>query len=291
MKKYLILIVAPLLLWTCRPTAVETKQTAGDSLNIACQNLSSQLKDKDTVINYLLASFNQIQNNLNKIKSKEKTLTVKLQDPEFRKSPKNQIIDDIESIYDLLNKNRRMFAAMDKKLKESAVKLSGYENFIFYLNSQLTEKETEITSLKHQLSSLQMKLDYLNIIAESDRKESDLKTDQLNTAWCAIGTLSELKKNGLVIEKGGVLGIGKIKELNPDLKKELLSVVDKNEVQEISIAAKKVKLISPHPSGSYKMEDTRLSIKKLHITKPSEFWSASSYLIIEVSSETPEKPE
>src|ERR1019366_7207809 len=173
------------------------------------------------------------------------------------------------------------------KVKEVSSKNSELEKFIINLTIQVTEQETEIASLKNKLNTLKTELDLLNISSTNVQAESDHKTVRLNKAYFAIGTLDGLKKEGLIIEKGGVIGIGKIPEPNPNISKNVFSVIDIYETTEVAIAANKVKLITLHPADSYKLEDTKLGIKKLVITNPQEFWSMSKYLIIQVSNDKP----
>jgi hypothetical protein len=289
MKKHLIFCGLSIL-FACNSGEKKTEINP-NSVN---QNADNQLKDKEKIIDDYIKSFNEIQDNLNTIKLKEKSVTLHSQSVELQKSNKDQIISDIQYIYDLLNKNRQALISINKKFKEETSKVkevssknSELEKFIINLTIQVTEQETEIASLKNKLNTLKTELDLLNISSTNVQAESDHKTVRLNKAYFAIGTLDGLKKEGLIIEKGGVIGIGKIPEPNPNISKNVFSVIDIYETTEVAIAANKVKLITLHPADSYKLEDTKLGIKKLVITNPQEFWSMSKYLIIQVSNDKP----
>ena len=59
--------------------------------------------------------------------------------------------------------------------------------------------------------------------------------------------------------------------------------IDIRKVTEIPLFAKKAKLKTNHPDGTYefvKDEDGNLTFK---ITNPKEFWSISKFLVIEVN--------
>lgn len=251
------------------------------------QNIDNQLKEKDEIITSYIKAFNEIQDNLNEIKLKEKVITIHSQNIELQQSNKKQIISDIKFIYDLLNKNRQSLGSMTEKIKEETLKNNELQKLNRNLTKQIIEQENEIDSLKHKLNVLKTELDFLNISFVSEKKESIHKTNLLNRVYFAIGTFDGLKKEGLIMEKGGVIGIGKITELDPNMDKKLFSPMDINDTKEISIAANEVKLITLHPSDSYKLEDTKLSVKKLVILNPKEFWSVSKYLILLVSSDKP----
>lgn len=279
MKKYLVIITLSFL-FSCKGKK-EKENVASDSVN---QCLSNQVKEKEETIDGYIKSFNEIQDNLNQIKIKEKVVAVSSQSIELQKSNKEQIISDIQFIYDLLNKNRQALTAMANKFNETTAKSKALQHLISNLTIQVSDQETEITNLKKTINTLKTELDLLNISATKDAREAYLQT---HFVYCAIGTFDELKSQRLITEKGGVIGIGKVTEMDPNFNKDIFSVINMYQTTEISIAANEVKLISPHPDGSYKMEDTKLKIKKLVILNPQDFWSVSKYLIIMVSADKP----
>jgi hypothetical protein len=255
--------------------------------NSSTQTTDHQLKEKDEIITSYIKAFNEIQDNLNEIKSKEKVITIHSQNIEWQQSNKKQIISDIKFIYDLLNKNRQSLGSMTEKIKEETSKNNELQKLNRNLTKQIIEQENEIDSLKNKLNVLKTELDLLNISSVNEHKESIHKTNLLNRVYFAIGTFDGLKKEGLITEKGGIVGIGKVTELDPNMDKNLFSLMDINDTKEISIAANEVKLITLHPLDSYKLEDSKLSVKKLVILNPKEFWSVSKYLILLVSSDKP----
>ena len=63
--------------------------------------------------------------------------------------------------------------------------------------------------------------------------------------------------------------------------KEYFTKVDITEMKELPLSAKKAKIITTHPAGSYKLEGEN-KVDKLVILNPDEFWSVSKYLVIVV---------
>ena len=51
---------------------------------------------------------------------------------------------------------------------------------------------------------------------------------------------------------------------------------------EIALNAEKAKLITTHPTGSYKIEGAEGKADKLIITDADAFWSSSKYLVVVV---------
>jgi hypothetical protein len=246
---------------------------------------SNQLKEKDEIINNYLKAFNEIQDNLNKIKEKEKVITVFSKSAELQKSNKDLIIGDIQFIYDLLNKNRKMLIEMNRKFNHVTTKNNELEKLNANLITKISEQELDIKSLKEKLNSLQSEMELLNLTNLSGQIALFYSAKKLNRVYFAIGTFEGLKKEGLVVEKGGVVGLGKITQLNPNVDQDLFSILDMDDLNEISIAANEVELITLHPKSSYKIEDTKLKVKRLVILNPEEFWSVSKYLIVLVSAD------
>src|ERR1700739_2537566 len=117
-----------------------------DSLSHDNSNLKGELSEKEAALQDFVNGFNDIQANLDEIKAKEKIVTNASQGGDV-KSKEEQIKQDIQSIYDLMAKNKSRIASLSKKLKASNTKIDGLEKMIAGLESQLNDKETQITDL------------------------------------------------------------------------------------------------------------------------------------------------
>jgi hypothetical protein len=285
MKKYLIVLMLPAL-FSCGTG--EKKQTAlADSLSRVNMSIKNELTDKenlladkDAAMSEFVKSFNEIQGNLNEIKEKEKIISISSEGKELKKTNKDQIISDIQTIYDLLNKNKQRVASLSKKLKNSNLKIEEVELAVTNLTNQLTDKEIEITGLKNKLETLNVDFATLKIKYEEEHQESNLKTQKLNTAYYVIGSKKDLTEKGLITKKGGFIGIGRVAESSAVTDGNYFTKIDITQTTEIPIHGDKVKLISIHPAGSYKMVEGSASIDKIEILDPEKFWSVSKYLII-----------
>ena len=117
----------------------EERNPVVDSLTNVTNDLSGKVTEKEQAINEMLGHFNEIQDNLDVIKEKEKILSVSSKDSELAKSQKDKIVEDIQAIYDLMVKNKQKLASMNKKLKNANVKISEMETLITRLTAQLDE--------------------------------------------------------------------------------------------------------------------------------------------------------
>ena len=106
--------------------------------------------------------------------------------------------------------------------------------------------------------------------------------DELNTAYYCYGSAKELKEQGVISKKGGFIGIGKTAKLSDNFNKEYFTKVDVSIINHIDIISKKVKVVTNHPSESYKIEGENGSVEKLVILDSDAFWSASKYLVMVV---------
>jgi hypothetical protein len=278
MKTNLILLALPFL-FACNG-GKKTTETVSNTIE---QNTNDQLKEKQELIKNYIQAFSEIQDNLNQIKQKEKAIAMNSRSIEFQKSNKNQILQDIQFISNLLDKNKATLTSMNLKFKEVTSKNNEMEKLNSHLIEQVADKEREITFLRNKLNPLNPEPESVTVSATKPEENTTL----LNRVYFAIGTHNALKNEGLINEKGGVAGIGKKTEINPNMAKGMFNILDMEETKEISIAANEVKLITVHPADSYKLENADLKIKKLIILDPKEFWSISKYLIIQVSSEKP----
>lgn len=279
MKKYFLLLALPFL-FACDNDKVNVTDGTGttDSLNAENELLKQQLSEKDSAVNSFMQAFNEIESNLAVIKEKEKIISdTKGTD---LKNKEEQIVADIQEIYDLMNKNKEKLASMSGKLKKANLKIEEFQKIIERLNQQLTEKDAEITSLKEQLEKLNIEMTELNLNYTAKEEESNQKTSKLNTAYYAFGTSKELKTQGVVTKEGGFIGIGKTEQLMKDFNKNYFTKIDITETTSIPLAAKKARLVTTHPSGSYKFEGPQGKVEKLTITNPEDFWSTSKYLVI-----------
>jgi hypothetical protein len=285
MKKYLILLGIPAFI-AC--TGESKKQAAvADSLRSANTNIKNELMDKESLLNSkeaalaeFVSSFNEIQKNLKEIKEKENIISSSTKDKELRKSNKDQIIADIQIIYDLLDKNQAKVASLNKKIKDSNLKVDELEMAITNLNNQSAAKEVEISDLKTRLEKLNVDFANLKVRYTVEQQASSLKTKQLNTAFYVVGTKKDLLKKGLIDKEGGFIGIGRVLEISETLDDNYFTKVDISETKEITIHGDRVKLVSTHPAGSYKLVEGTGSIDKIMILDAAEFWKASKYLVI-----------
>ena len=290
MKRAIIALVVLFALAGCNShkKELEKLKAKNDSLMQV-----TQLKE-ESLYEYI-TSFNEIQRNLDSIKAMENIINIRTAGGELKNSAKDQINEDIKTIYELLVKNKKLVASLQKKLNSSDVRMAELEKMVTYLNTQVEEKDAQINALKNELGNMNIKVENLSsqvaVLEEVTRQkeeeiqkhkdEIESKTTLLNTAYYAIGTRKELTENNIINKEGGFLGIGSTKTLKGDFNKDYFTKVDITRLEYIPLGAKKARLITKHPASAYRISGVKRA-DTLFITNSSEFWAAGKYLVIEV---------
>lgn len=278
---FLAVALVSLLGWmgtACKQNTEKEGNPEADSLKTVTGELTTQLNEKEAALQEFIASFNEIQENLNAIKEKEKIVLNASETGDVKKK-EDQIKEDIQAIYDLMSKNKNRINSLSKKLKDANTKIEGMEQMMANLQATIDQKDVEISDLKTRIEGLNIELSNLNTNYKVVEAESAEKTEIINTAFYAIGTSKELIEKKVISKEGGFIGIGKSTKMQSDFNKDYFTKINAEQTTSINIGAKKAKLLSTHPSGSYKMVGEK-PIQKIEITNTKEFWSVSKYLVI-----------
>jgi DNA repair exonuclease SbcCD ATPase subunit len=274
----LLLTIGSLSITSCGGDKEKEVNPLADSLQSVNGELSGKLSEKELALQEFITNFNEIQENLNAIKEKEKIVSSNSSQGDA-KSKEDQIKEDIQAIYDLMSKNKNRIGSLTQKLKNSNLKLEGLEKMIENLQNSINLKDEEIADLKTRMEGLNIELSNLTTNYQEVETENQVKTNEINTAYYAIGTSKELKEKNVISKEGGFIGIGKTTKVKSDFNKEYFTKVNIEQTASINIGARKAKIITTHPSSSYKIIGEK-PVEKIEITNAKEFWSASKYLVI-----------
>ena len=247
----------------------------------------TQTMQKDEAINEFVRSINDIQGTLDTIKMKENVINLSTErGGELKQTAKDQIKTDIQTIYSMMLKDKDQLAKLSKKLKAANMKVDELQKLVSRLEKDMATKSAELEDMRSKLAKMNikfeaatLKIDTLSRTVNDQGQKINNQTqtiaaqeEALNTAYYVIGTSKDLKKNG-VIKKGDILS---------DFNKELFTKIDIRKTTEISILSKKAKILSSHPSTSYKFTGDKKVIQSLQILDYKAFWSNSKYLVIVV---------
>lgn len=257
-------------------------------------NLTENIQDRDSVINDFVSTFNEIDENLTFIHQRRNQLTLEASQ-EMNSNRKSEILDDIRLMDSMLVASSKHIEDLEKRLKDSGVRMRSFENRIASLNQTITQNTTEMEELRKVVEEKDYQIAELSTRIDQYQTELDVKNEelyikemdiletnrQMNTAYYALGSYKELKEQGIVDRTGGLLGLGSTKTIQQNLRNEYFTPLDIREIKTIPIASKTAKIITEHPDDSYElvMEDGLISA--LVIENPDEFWRISKYAVIE----------
>jgi len=273
------------MIFSCNTDELESKIAELEAEKIETAN---QINGKEEMISDFIGSLNEIEGNLAIIKERENIITAKFDkgNMEIDNNMKDEIMGDIDLINDLLLDNRDKMATLNSKLikseQESDLKIQELQTMMEGLAVRMQQKDGEIAELHTQLAEANKQLMVLFQEYNNRLEEMGDQEDELNTAYYCYGSAKELKEQGVISKKGGFIGIGKTAKLSDNFNKEYFTKVDVSIINHIDIISKKVKVVTNHPSESYKIEGENGSVEKLVILDSDAFWSASKYLVMVV---------
>lgn len=243
--------------------------------------MQAELARRDSTINFFIESMNQIEGTLEEIRAKQTEATQQSKDLEMQKTQPERIVEQITSLNQLIEKNKKTISNLQSKLKKANIKISEFEQLVERLTRQIDEKDKEISQLKGELENRNYTLK--NLFEEYNQRVEDLgnQAKVMATAFYAFGSKKELMENGVITREGGFIGLGKESKLSDQMNKKYFTQIDIFEVMEITLSSKKAKLLTTHPKGSYRIEGSNRA-EKLVIQNPEDFWSVSKYLVVEV---------
>jgi len=280
MKKLLLCtFIFTLAFASCDPNS-KTRQAAGMAQNDSLQKI---ITEKDTEINDMMGTLNEIQEGFREINEAENRVTV-VKDGEGTNKTQ-QIKENILFIANTMKHNRELVEKLRQQLRTSNVQGEQFKTTIENLMKQLDEKEQQLQQLRVELDAKDIHISELNetinnlntnvgqLTTESKQKSETISNQdkQLNTAWFVFGTKSELKEQH-IIEGGRVL--------QSNFNNNYFTKIDIRVNKEIKLYSKSAKIMTIHPSSSYTLTRDTNNQYVLRITNPQLFWSTSKYLVI-----------
>lgn len=281
MKKVLFFAACFMALVACN----NEKAGSNQSQVSQADSLQKIIEQKDNEINDMMGVLNDIEEGFRLINEAENRVSVAKDGEGANK--KQLIRENIQFIQQRLAQNRELIEKLRKQLNGSSVKGEEMKRTIDNLVKQLEDKDHQLKDLRAQLEAkdihieeLDMTINSLNKDVSSLKGESEQKSQtinaqdkQLNTAWYVFGTKKELKEQQILVN-------GKV--LQGNFNKSYFTKIDIRNFKELKLYSKSAKLLTMHPSSSYKLERDSKDQYVLRITNPQIFWSTSKYLVVQV---------
>jgi hypothetical protein len=182
---------------------------------------------------------------------------------------------------------------LEARLQASDVKMAGLEKLVENLRASVVEKEQTIVQLTTRVEELQTQVAGLTtkvkegeqlieaqaVTIETQTTTMEDRRRELATVYYTIGNKKELKESGLVIAKGGVLGIGRTLKLSGVFAAADFAALDTDKQTVLHIAAEKARLLSDQPVTSYAFVPVGKELD-LHILDAQAFRAVKHVVIL-----------
>ena len=284
MKKLAVLFVCAAMLASC-------DGFKGGSKDLKAENdsLLMELNQRNAELDDMMGTFNEVQEGFRKINAAESRVDLQRGTiTENSASAKQQIASDIEFISKQMEENKAQIAKLQAQLKNSSYNSAQMKKAVAALTAELKAKQQRIEELQTELAYKNIRNQELDaavselsaaketLVAENEAKAKTVaeQDKSLNAAWFVFGTKSELKAQK-ILQSGDVLK-------SADFNKDYFTQIDIRTTKEIKLYSKRAELLTTHPAGSYELVKDDKGQLTLKITNPTEFWSISRYLVIQV---------
>mgnify|MGYP001272674907 FL=1 len=261
---------------------IDSLQSVLSSKDQAINSLEFQKLNDDSIVNLYALYIQKIKDNINEINKQELIINNKKNNPDFIEKDTTDIIKSIKILSKKLQENESMILALNNAVKLEKDKNSQFASRVTDLREEIAQSNREVYYLKEELNSMNASFEAIfkkyNL---QNKKISDLN-QKLNEVAYVIGSKSELLDNGVLTKSGGLIGIGNTRKLNSDLNTDYFTYVSKYKFQNIPLGYKTVRLMTAHPTSSYRLSTSNEITDSLIIINQDDFWRNSKFLVVEV---------
>jgi hypothetical protein len=197
-----------------------------------------------------------------------------------------QALDAIAVINKTIGRTKAKIRDLEGRLHKSGVRAAGLQKMIASLKISVTEKEALVAMLTGRADSLQIQVASLEgAVSQSQEtiRAKDMaleeRRSELATIYLLMGTKKELSTQGVIVSKGGFLGLGKTVQLTGNYDETLFSRLDTDQERLVRTPSPKARVLSAQPASSYelKVEGEQM---ELHILDPKQFRKVKHLVIL-----------
>jgi len=197
-----------------------------------------------------------------------------------------QALDAIAVINKTIGRTKEKIRDLEGRLKKSGVRAAGLQKMIASLKISVAEKEALVAMLTGRADSLQVQVASLEGAVQQGQetiraKDAALeeRRSELATIYLLMGTKKELSASGVIVSKGGFLGMGKTVQLTGRFDESQFSRLDTDQEKLVRTPSAKARVLSAQPASSYelKVEGEQM---ELHILDPKEFRKVRHLVIL-----------
>lgn len=281
MKKIFCMVLCVAALASCTNVKREKELTArNDSLTVA-------LNEKNVALDQAMKAIADIQEGFRVINEAEGRVAIQSQGAEGI-TDAQRLKEDILFIQQKMADNRKQIDDLQKKLKAGGAETANLRKILANLQKELEAKVASIAALQGDLARKNIRIaeldsavvmltgdvNALQEITDAQQEVIEQQITQLNTAWYVYGTAKELKEQN-ILKDGKVLS-------STEFNKNYFTEIDVRDDKVFPLYAKRAKLLTAHPEGSYEFTKDEEKLLTFRIVDADAFWSVSRYMVIQV---------
>jgi hypothetical protein len=242
--------------------------------------------------NYISAfnSIAEIQDSLNAIIPQEGRVQLRSQGLEAEQKltapSRQQTLESIALLNASIERTKEKISLLESNLKKSGTRIVGLQKMVANLKQNVMEKEGMIAQLSGRVDSLQTQVTGLatevadkTATIEDNKATIEEKRRENATVFVAVGTKKQLAEQGVIVAKGGVLGIGKTIQPTGVGTEAAYKPMDTDQETVVPIPSTKAKVVSAQPPSSYELVLAG-NQTELHILDPKEFRKIKQLVIV-----------
>lgn len=279
MKKIFCMVLCVAALASCTNVKREKELTArNDSLTVA-------LNEKNMALDQAMQAIADIQEGFRVINEAEGRVAIQSQGAEGI-TDAQRLKEDILFIQQKMADNRKQIEDLQKKLKAGGAETANLRKVLANLQKELEAKVASIAALQSDLARKNIRIaeldsavvmltgdvNALQEITDAQQEVIEQQITQLNTAWYVYGTAKELKEQN-ILKDGKVLS-------STEFNKNYFTEIDVRDDKVFPLYAKRAKLLTAHPEGSYEFVKDEEKLLTFRIVDADAFWSVSRYMVI-----------
>jgi predicted nucleic acid-binding Zn-ribbon protein len=276
-KNILIVCGLAAMVVSCGPTKKELQANI-DSLNVELAQVNSEMENVVGILNDVQEGFQQINEAENRVTAAN-----------AENAPANikeQLNSDIAFIQAKMKENRERIAELEERAAKGDKTAAALRRTIKNLKAELADKEAVIATLLADIDAKNARIQQLDVEVANLNADKNALTAKnaanekviagqdkaMHTAWYVIAKRKVLKEQN-ILKKGDVME-------QADVVMEDFIEIDIRNVAEIPVGAKKARLLSAHPEGSYEIVKAEDGMAVVKILDPQTFWSVTRYLVV-----------
>lgn len=280
-----LLLVIGALSWGCngRTAELEKENAALQQQN---REMAGNLSSQDSYIDEVVTSINNVYENIESARAKEKHLLSETKDIEAtttktKREVRQGLLDRVTTINENLHANLGRVSDLQAKLNSSKKKYSSLQTMVDNLRKSIEEREQSIASLETRVRGLEGDLATKSALVRERDETINAQRKEMSTVYYVVGTKDELEKKGIVRKEGGFLWglLGSTTTLAGTLDPSDFTAVDMGTSTVFHVDGQISEILPKRDAAFYTSKEVSGKESVLTVADRNHFWQ-NRYLVI-----------